>query len=108
MKGSQLLRIHRQDMWYRAFRYDPTRIQGQQALKIMALDMFEACGVPKRIHTPIKIPHPSMNVWVIVADHAFVGFKERDVHWIEADDGHVQTDVCLGDAGTEVIWTLSA
>lgn len=37
------------------------------------------------------------------ADHGFVRFEQRHVDGVEADDGHVEADVELGDAGAEVV-----
>lgn len=72
-------------------------------LHIMSLNMFKLRRLPKRRHVPIQRPQPPMDGWVPATDIADVAFEMRDVHGVEADDCYVQTDICFGDRGAEVV-----
>lgn len=73
------------------------------ALRIMPLDMRELRRLlPKRRMIPIQIPQPLVDPRVAAPDVADVGLEMLDVDDVEADDGRVEADVCLGDVGAEV------
>lgn len=59
---------------------------------------------PKRLMLPIQLPHPPMQMRVPRANIPHIALKVLDVDGVEANDGGVQSDVCLCDVrgGEEV------
>lgn len=72
-------------------------------LGIMFLNMLKLRRLPKRRHIPIQHPHPPMQRRIPRSDIPNVALEMLHVHGIEADDGGVEADVCLGDVLAVVV-----
>jgi len=70
---------------------------------IMVFDMFELRRVLERRYVPIQVPQPLMQRRITRSDIADIALEMLHIHGVEANDGSVETNVCLGDAGTKIV-----
>ena len=73
------------------------------ALSVMLLDMLELRRLPESGHIPIQFPNPLMQVGIPRPDISDVTLEVLDIHGVETDDGRVESDICFGDGGAEVV-----
>jgi len=69
----------------------------------MAFDVLEARRVLEGFRIPIQVSDPIVDPRILMADHPLVRLEEGHIDRVKPDDGHVQTNVRLGDASAEVV-----
>lgn len=70
---------------------------------IMPLDMFKLRRPPKRLHIPIQMSQPLMQIRVSRSYIPDIAFEMLHVDGVEADYRCVETDVGFGYGGAEVV-----
>lgn len=94
-----------QNVRQRANRRDLIFVDLAMALRIMVLDMLELCRLSERRYVPVQMAHPLVEVWVSRSNVADVAFEMLDVDRVEADNGGVEPNICLGDGWRgEKVW----
>lgn len=58
--------------------------------------------LPKRRMVPIQIPQPLMNKRIPTPNISQVRLEMLNIHHIKPNNCREETDICFGDAGTEV------
>jgi hypothetical protein len=74
---------------------NPSRINHSQTHKIMTLDMFEIGSFSECRDIPIQIPYPTMDLRIPKSNHRLICFEERKIDRIEADNRHIESDICF-------------
>lgn len=72
-------------------------------LGIVLLDVLELGRLAESGDIPVKMPQPFVQRRVSGSDITDVAFEVLDVDGVKADNGGVETDVCLRDGFAEVI-----
>ena len=72
------------------------------ALGVVFLDVLKLRRLPKSRHVPIQLSQPFMESRIPGSDIPDVTFEMLHIHWIEADDGRVQTHIRLCDSIAKV------
>lgn len=72
-------------------------------LRIMFLDMLKLRRLPKSRDIPIQMSQPFMQCWVSRPDVTDIALEVLDIDGVEANDGRVETDICLGNGFAEVV-----
>ncbi len=70
---------------------------------IMVFDMFELRRVLERRYVPVQVPQPLMQRRITRSDITEIALEMLHIHGVEANDGSVEANVCLGDAGTKIV-----
>lgn len=90
-------------MGQRAERRDGQRVDLSVAAHVVPLDVVELRRVPERRVAPVQAAHPPVQRRVPRADVPDVALEVLDVDGVEADDGHVQAHVDLGQRLAEPV-----
>src|SRR3954451_8449702 len=94
-----------QDIRQRPHRRNAKGIDLLMTLGVMFLYMLKLRCTTKRLFVPIQLPQPLVQSRVPGPDVADVALEVPHVYDVEADDGRVQSDVCLCDVLPIVVWS---
>src|ERR1700722_19431514 len=86
-----------QDIRQRPHRRNTKRVNLLMTLGVVLLYMLKLRRTTKRLFVPIQLPQPLVQSWVPGPDVTDVALEMLHVYDVEADDGRVQSDVCLRD-----------
>lgn len=73
------------------------------ALCVMIFDMLKLRRVFERRDVPVQLPQPFMQRRITRPDITNVALEMLHIDGVEANDGSVKANVCLGDVSTKVV-----